>query len=75
MKMGKRRGLGEVKEAAAANEEPFARSSALSAKVGGSLAWLLSGWCGGMGWSGRRTVAQRTAFRLVFISEKGYESS
>ena len=41
--MGKRGGLGEVKEAAAVNEEPFACSSALSAaKVGGSLAWLLS---------------------------------
>ena len=74
--MGKRGGLGEVKEAAAVNEEPFACSSALSAKVWW-VACLVALGGGVVGWGGRgrRAVAQRTAFRLVFISEKGYESS
>ncbi len=70
--MGRRRGLGEVKEAAAANEEPFACSSALSA--GGEGWWVaclvalsVVVWWDGV--VGRRTAAQRTAFRLVFISE------
>ena len=42
---------------------------------GACLGALLGGGVVGWGGRGRRTVAQRTAFRLVFISEKGYESS
>ena len=43
--------------------------------VGRLLGCSLGGGVVGWGGRGRRTAAQRTAFRLVFISEKGYESS